>query len=44
MNLPVPPNLVSQTLLNIGTTKNTGFEANVNFNVANSNNFKWTTR
>ncbi len=43
VNVPVPPNLVSQTLLNIGTTKNTGFEANVNFNVANSNNFKWTT-
>ena len=43
VNVPVPPNLVGQTLLNIGTTRNTGFEANVNFNVSNSSNFDWTT-
>ena len=43
VNVPVPPNLVGQTLLNIGTTRNAGFEANVNFNVSNSSNFDWTT-
>ena len=43
VNVPVPPNLVGQTLLNIGTTKNTGFEANVNFNAVDNGNFSWTT-
>ena len=43
VNVPVPPNLVGQTLLNIGTTKNTGIEANVNFNAVDNGNISWTT-
>ena len=43
VNVPVPPNLVGQTLLNIGTTKNTGIEANVNFNAVDNGNVSWTT-
>ena len=43
VNVPVPPNLVGQTLLNIGTTKNAGIEANVNFNAVDNGNVSWTT-
>ena len=43
VNVPVPPNLVGQTVLNIGTTKNTGIEANVNFNAVDNGNVSWTT-
>ena len=43
VNVPVPPNLVGQTLLNIGTTKNTGIEANVNYNVIDNGNINWST-
>ena len=43
VNVPVPPNLVGQTLLNIGTTKNTGLEATVSYNVLNSSDVSWTT-
>ena len=42
-NVPVPPNLFSSTLLNIGELKNSGLELAVNYNVINNSNFSWST-
>ncbi|MDH5608101.1 MAG: SusC/RagA family TonB-linked outer membrane protein [Cyclobacteriaceae bacterium] len=43
VNVPVPPNLVGQTLKNIGELKNTGFELSVNWNVIQTSDFSYTT-
>jgi len=42
-NVPVPPNLASQTLLNIGELNNSGLELSLNYNVISNSNFSWTT-
>jgi TonB-dependent starch-binding outer membrane protein SusC len=43
VNVPVPPNLYSSTLLNIGELKSTGFELAVNYNAISNTDFNWTT-
>lgn len=42
VNVPVPPNLFGQTLVNIGQLKNQGFELAVNYLAVNKANFTWT--
>ncbi|MFM8348805.1 MAG: SusC/RagA family TonB-linked outer membrane protein, partial [Bacteroidota bacterium] len=42
-NVPVPPNLFGQTLLNIGELSNSGLELALNYNVISGNKFSWTT-
>jgi len=41
--VPVPPNLVDRTWMNIGEMKNEGFEFAIDYNVINSNGFTWNT-
>ena len=43
VDVPVPPNLVSQTMVNIGETKNSGLEAAINFAAVDNSSFSWTT-
>jgi len=43
VNVPVPPNLFSQTLVNIGELSNSGLEAAFNYNLVNTEKFSWTT-
>jgi len=40
-NVPVPPYLFTQTFVNVGTMKNTGFEFEVNWNAVNTKNFSY---
>ena len=39
VDVPVPPNLVSQTMVNIGETKNSGLEAAINFAAVDNSSF-----
>lgn len=41
--VPVPPNLVDRTWMNIGEMKNEGFEFAIDYNVINSKDFTWNT-
>lgn len=43
VNVPVPPNLYSQTLVNIGTLENQGFELALNYLAVNTAKLSWTT-
>lgn len=43
VNVPVPPNLYNQTLVNIGELENQGFELALNYLAVNKSNFTWTT-
>ncbi len=43
VNVPVPPNLFGQTLVNIGTLKNHGFELSLNYLAINNAKTTWTT-
>ncbi|MGD1893213.1 MAG: SusC/RagA family TonB-linked outer membrane protein [Cyclobacteriaceae bacterium] len=43
LTVPVPPNLVGETLLNVGQMNNSGLELVLNYNVINNDNFSWTT-
>jgi iron complex outermembrane receptor protein len=43
ISVPVPPNLVGTTLLNIGQLNSSGLEAVLSYNVINNDNFGWTT-
>ncbi len=43
VTVPVPPNLVDRTWMNIGEMKNEGFEFAIDYNVINSDNFSWNT-
>ncbi|MEJ1241758.1 SusC/RagA family TonB-linked outer membrane protein [Chryseolinea sp. T2] len=43
VNVPVPPNLYNQTLVNIGELKNSGFEFAVNYAAISKPTFTWTT-
>ena len=43
VDVPVPPNLVNQTMVNIGETENSGFEAAINFAAVDNGSFTWTT-
>ncbi len=40
---PQPPFIYSSILVNVGTTKNTGLEASVEFDAVKGRNFQWTT-
>ena len=42
-NVPVPPNLYGQTLLNIGELKNSGIELALNYRALSKGNLNWTT-
>ena len=42
-NVPQPPNLFGQTLLNIGELKNSGVELALNYNVIKKGNLNWNT-
>lgn len=42
VNVPVPPNLVPQTLVNIGELKNSGFELALNYAAITTSDFSWT--
>jgi iron complex outermembrane receptor protein len=42
VNVPVPPNLFGQTLVNIGELENIGFEAAINYAAVNTSDFSWT--
>jgi TonB-dependent starch-binding outer membrane protein SusC len=42
-NVPVPPNLYGQTLLNIGELKNSGIEVALNYVAISKSNLNWTT-
>ncbi len=42
VNVPVPPNLYGQTLVNIGELKNNGFELTLNYNASKGGDFNWT--
>jgi iron complex outermembrane receptor protein len=42
VDVPVPPNLFGQTLVNIGELSNTGLEAALNYNVVSKEKFSWT--
>ena len=42
-NVPVPPNLYGQTLLNIGELKNSGIEVALNYRAINRPDLNWTT-
>lgn len=41
--VPVPPNLYSTTLANVGELRNSGLELVLNYNVISRPNFNWTT-
>ncbi len=43
VNVPVPPNFVGTTELNIGQLNSSGIELVANYNVINNDNFSWTT-
>lgn len=43
VNVPVPPNLYSQTILNIGEVQNSGIELTANYIAINSPKLGWTT-
>ena len=43
VDVPVPPNLVSQTMVNIGETENSGLEAAINYAAVDNGSFTWTT-
>ncbi len=43
VNVPVPPNLFGQTLVNIGELRNQGFELAVNYLAVTKPEFTWTT-
>ena len=43
VDVPVPPNLVGQTIVNIGETENSGLEAAINYAVVDNGSFTWTT-
>ncbi len=43
VNVPVPPNLYNQTLVNIGELRNQGFELALNYAAVNTSKFTWTT-
>ena len=43
VNVPVPPNLFPQTLVNIGELKTNGFEAALNYQVISTTDFQWST-
>ncbi|HTE32813.1 MAG TPA: SusC/RagA family TonB-linked outer membrane protein, partial [Chryseolinea sp.] len=43
VNVPVPPNLFNQTLVNIGELKNTGFELALNYLAVNAPKVRWST-
>ncbi len=42
VNVPVPPNLVGQTEVNIGELKNSGFELSLNYAAITKPDFTWT--
>jgi iron complex outermembrane receptor protein len=42
VNVPVPPNLVGQTLINIGELKNNGIELALNYAAVKTADFSWT--
>jgi iron complex outermembrane receptor protein len=43
VNVPVPPNLYRQTLVNIGELKNSGFELALNYHAVSNAKSSWTT-
>lgn len=43
VNVPVPPNLFNQTLVNIGELENQGFELALDYLAINKSNFTWST-
>ena len=43
VNVPVPPNLYNQTLVNIGELKNSGFELALNYAAVKTSKLTWTT-
>ena len=43
VTVPVPPNLVSTTLLNIGETNNSGIEVTANYQLVDNSSFNWVT-
>lgn len=43
VNVPVPPNLYNQTLVNIGELKNSGFELALNYHAISNSKMTWTT-
>lgn len=43
VNVPVPPNLYGQTLVNIGELQNQGFELALNYLAVNNAKMSWTT-
>ncbi|WP_373520250.1 SusC/RagA family TonB-linked outer membrane protein [Aquiflexum sp.] len=43
INVPVPPNLFPQTVLNIGEMVNSGIEFMVNYQAVQKGQFRWTT-
>ncbi|MEL6192407.1 MAG: SusC/RagA family TonB-linked outer membrane protein [Bacteroidota bacterium] len=43
VNVPVPPNLVPTTIVNIGEIESQGFEAAISFDAVQTNDFTWTT-
>jgi TonB-dependent starch-binding outer membrane protein SusC len=43
VNVPVPPNLFGQTLVNIGELRNQGFELALNYLAIDATKLKWTT-
>ena len=43
VNVPVPPNLYNQTLVNIGELKNSGFELALNYAAINTPKMTWTS-
>ena len=40
---PQPPFIYSSILVNVGTTKNTGVEVSLDYDMVSKKNFKWTT-
>ena len=40
--VPVPPNIHNETLVNVGTMKNSGFEFDLNFNVVDTKDFSYS--
>lgn len=43
VTVPVPPNLVDRTWMNIGEMQNKGFEFALDYNVIRNNDFSWNT-
>lgn len=43
VTVPVPPNLVSRTWMNIGEMQNKGFELSLDYNVISRDDFSWNT-